>query len=352
MSLTVAVTGMNATDNPGPGVPVVRAIRAGLPDVTIVGLAYDVLDPGNFMEGIADHVYLMPYPSQGTEVMARRIEAIVSRTPVDVLVPTLDAELLAYVRLAPRLASLGVHTFLPDEATLRLRAKDHLHELGDEAGIRVPRGAVLTDATAIGRLHETLRFPVMVKGQFYDAAIAYTPMEVRAHFDRIRAKWGLPIVVQEYVAGHEYDVVALGDGRGGLVGSVAMRKMQLTDKGKAWGGVTVADAELDAFVGAVVEALGWRGPCELEVIRSHDDGALYLIEVNPRFPAWVYLTVGAERNLPLATVRLALGEHVEPMAPAPAGVMFLRHSMDQICSMRDYEALATLGELHRQETSP
>ena len=39
---TVAVTGLNATDNPGPGVSVIRSLRAH-PDFDgrIVGLAYD-----------------------------------------------------------------------------------------------------------------------------------------------------------------------------------------------------------------------------------------------------------------------------------------------------------------------
>jgi carbamoyl-phosphate synthase large subunit len=174
-------------------------------------------------------------------------------------------------------------------------------------------------------------------------------MEVEYHFQHLRAKWGVPVVVQEFVAGEEFDVVAVGDGRGGLVGSVAMRKMQLTDKGKAWGGITINDGRLGAFVEKVIKAIGWRGPCEIEVMKARDGGKLYLLEINPRFPAWVYLAVGAGRNLPWATVRLALGEEVPPMPPAPAGVMFLRHSFDQICELADYQMLTTQGELHCPE---
>jgi len=358
--LTVAVTGMNATDNPAPGVPVIRAIRAACPDCRIVGLAYDVLDPGNFMEGVADHVYLMPYPSQGAGVLFERLQEIHRQTPLDVILPTLDSELAAYIKLLPRLGELGIRTFLPTEDMLRLRAKDRLNALRDERGIPTPKAVTITEPGQISSLDDKLRFPVMVKGQFYDAALAASPMEVHAHFERIRAKWGLPIIVQEFVSGEEYDVVAVGDGEGGLVGSVAMRKMQLTDKGKAWGGITIADPELDAFVRDAVAAIGWRGPCELEVMRAaapadasgSGAGPLYLIEINPRFPAWVYLSVGAGRNLPWATVQLALGQAVQPMEPAPAGVMFLRHSFDQICSLEDYQSLVTRGALHREEVAP
>ena len=347
----MAVTGMNATDNPGPGVPVVRALRAAAEahrvDLRIIGLAYDALDPGNYMGGVCDDVYLMPYPSQGAAALLQRLEAVTQATRIDVLIPSLDAELPAYLKLRGRLVELGIRTFLPTEEQLKLRAKDQFHEMGEALGINVPKSVAISEASAISRLDQQLTFPVMVKGQFYDAALAYSPMDVHALFQRMAAKWGVPVIVQEFVSGEELDVVALGDGEGGLVGSVPMRKMQLTDKGKAWGGVTVADGELDAYVRDAMAKLKWRGPCEFEVMRAKDGSGLYMIEINPRFPAWVYLTVGVDRNLPWATVQLALGETVEPMPPARPGVMFLRHSLDQICAMADYEALAVRGELHR-----
>ncbi len=349
--LTIAVTGLNATDNPGPGVPVIRAIRDADPDCRIIGLGYDALDPGAYMTGIADHVYLLPYPSQGTDVTLERLTAIHAQTPIDVLIPTLDSELSGVLKLEHALDDLGIRTCLPSADSLRLRAKDQLAALNDR-GVRVPKSINLTDSTAIATLDEQIRFPVMVKGQFYEASIAYSPMEVHGHFERLRAKWGLPVILQEYVAGVEYDVTVLGDGLGGVIGFVPMRKMQLTDKGKAWGGVTVADPVLTEFVYMTMRALKWRGPCELEIMRAHDGGQCHLIEINPRFPAWVYLCAGAGRNLPWAAVQLALGRTVEPMPPAPPGVLFLRHSLDQVCSLADYQALTTVGELHREEVLP
>jgi carbamoyl-phosphate synthase large subunit len=50
---------------------------------------------------------------------------------------------------------------------------------------------------------------------------------------------------------------------------------------------------------------------ELELIKTSGND-LYLIEINPRIPAWVYLAVGAGQNLPEALVKLALGIEVEP----------------------------------------
>jgi carbamoyl-phosphate synthase large subunit len=89
-TINIEVTGMNATENPGPGVGVIRAIRAGGRErVRIIGLAYDPLDPGVYMNGICDHVYLAPYPSQGAAAILERIKEIHEKTPIDVITPTL-----------------------------------------------------------------------------------------------------------------------------------------------------------------------------------------------------------------------------------------------------------------------
>jgi carbamoyl-phosphate synthase large subunit len=186
----------------------------------------------------------------------------------------------------------------------------------------------------------------VVKGRFYEAEVVHSAVEAERCFHRLAAKWGLPVIIQEFLPGEEYDIAAVGDGRGGLLGAVPMRKMQLTDKGKAWGGVTISDPVLDEFLVATMQKLRWRGPCELEVIKSARDGSYSLIEVNPRFPAWIYLSVGAGQNLPWAALQLALGKVLSPLPPPRSGVMFLRHSIDMIYPLSHYEALTTLGEVH------
>ena len=54
-NLTIAVTGLNNTDNPGPGIPVVRGIRDSREfNPRIIGLAYENLEPGIYMHDIID----------------------------------------------------------------------------------------------------------------------------------------------------------------------------------------------------------------------------------------------------------------------------------------------------------
>lgn len=347
--IRIAVTGMNATDSPGPGVAVIRAIRSS-PEFAgeIIGLTYDTLDPGVFMEGICDHVYLMPYPSEGSSALLNRLREIHRKTPFEVLLPTLDAELSALLNIEKELAQLGVKMFLPTRECLELRSKAHFDEMGRKLAISVPRGKSVSDPALLRTLDQEFTFPVMVKGQFYEAYVAYSVIDADLYFRKLSAKWGLPIVIQEYIAGEEYDVVALGDGKGGLIGAVPMKKMQLTDKGKAWGGVTINDPAMNEFVREVMAKIKWRGPCELEIMKGSKDGRYYIFEINPRFPAWCFLAVGAGQNLQWATVKMALGEQVAAFTSYQVGTLFLRNSIDQIYPLSEYQAMTTAGELHRK----
>lgn len=342
---TIAVTGLNATDNPAPGVAVIRSLRQEFgPDAKLVGLAYDGLDPGLYSEELGLHAaYLLPWPSQGVDALRARIAHIHAQSPLDVLLPTLDSELPSMIALAPELQAQGIGTFLPTKEQFELRSKANLEGLGRRADVSVPKSKAISSVDELLKIHEEVPYPLMVKGVFYGAELARNLDEALAIFHRTVAKWGLPVIVQQFHAGEEYDVVAVGDGRGGLVGAVPMKKLMLTDKGKGWAGVAVRDEALLEMTAKFMAHTKWRGPCEVEVLRTHDE-QYFLIEVNPRFPAWCHLAAGAGQNLPAAVARLAAGEPVEPMRSYRAGTMFVRISLDQITTLARFEALATHGE--------
>ena len=94
----------------------------------------------------------------------------------------------------------------------------------------------------------------------------------------------------------------------------------------------------------IIKAMKWRGGMELELVKSPKN-EYYIIEINPRIPAWVYLAVGAGQNMPEALVKLALGMEVIPFEKYQVGKMFIRYSYDLITDMKEFEKLSTLGEL-------
>ena len=348
MSGVVAVSGMIANENPGPGAGVIRSLRAH-PSFSgrIVGLAYDAFESASFLPGIADDVFLMPYPSQSNENYFQRLLYIRRETGLDTLIPALDSELLPVIHMASRLREAGIRTFLPNEGQFKLRAKAVLEELEEKHGLPVPRSRTVYDTASALAASREFGFPVFVKGIFYEAYCAHSEYEVEVHFQRLQVKWGLPVVLQENVPGEEYDVAALGDGTGGMVGAVPMKKMQLSEKGKAWGGVTVSDDTLLELTRKTLAALRWRGPLELEIMQSAADGAYYILEINPRFPSWIYLAQGAGQNLPYACLQLAREEAVETFPECKPGVMFTRAALDYVVPLASIEALSLHGELRR-----
>lgn len=343
--VTIAVTGLNNTDNPGPGVPVIRALRESRDfEVRIIGLAYENLEPGIYMQDIVDKTYQIPYPSTGSDALMERIEYIHDKENIDVLIPNFDAELHTFMKAEKKLKAMGIHTFLPTLQQFEERHKANLPEFGEKYNVPVPQSKPMTNSWDIHKLKSDFTYPVLVKGKFYDAYIAYNDDQVINHFNKISAKWGVPVIIQEFIRGTEVNVVALGDGKGNTIGAVPMRKQYITDKGKAWGGITLSDENMLKITHDLISATKWRGGMELEMIKTTDN-QYYMIEINPRIPAWVYLAVGAGQNLPEALVKLAMEMEVKPFEKYEVGTMFIRYSYDLIGNISQFEKLSIHGEL-------
>jgi carbamoyl-phosphate synthase large subunit len=252
------------------------------------------------------------------------------------------------VSAAPRLAAIGIRTFLPDAQALARRAKDRLPELCEAAGVACPAVKPLTSANFFRTCQaEGWSYPMVVKGLFYDARIVRGPEEAVAAFHSIAAEWGLPVLAQRFVAGEEYNLSGVADGDGRLLGEVMMKKRALTAKGKAWAGVTIFDEGLAGAARRLVKALGWKGPLEVEMMRDAA-GRYHLIEINPRFPAWIYLSQGVGRNLPALLAELSLGRPAPALAAPQPGTMFIRYALETIVPLGDFETMMMDGALERR----
>lgn len=346
---TIAVTGLNATDNPAPGVAVLRCLRDACPHDRLVGLAYDALDPGAYATGLIDDVFMLPYPSSDPDAFFERLCQIHAELPLSVIIPTLDAELPVFIELAPRLRQLGVAALLPTREQFDSRSKANLTKLARRAGFHTPDTILASSIKELQAALPTLRFPLYVKSPLYGAELVTNSEDAAEAFQHFAAEWGHPIILQACVPGatrEERNVVALGDGRGGLAGAVAMKKLAVTEKGKGWAGVTIRDDTLMQLTERFVRCTEWRGPFELEVMLS-GDGTYYVIEINPRFPAWVYLSASAGVNLPERVLTLATGGELAPAPDYKTGTMFVRISLDQIAHVTDLERLVVMGQWRR-----
>ncbi|MDD2798172.1 MAG: ATP-grasp domain-containing protein [Bacteroidales bacterium] len=343
--IVIAVTGLNAIDSPGPGVAVIRAIRECEDfEARIIGLSYESLEPGLYMHDLVDKTYQIPYPSAGTDTLLGRLTHIHDIEELDLIIPNFDAELFNFIKLRNKLKEMGIATFLPDLDQFEARDKVKLYEFGKKHDLMVPADKIIFQAKELVETAKELDFPLVVKGKFYDAIIANTLEQAEKAFYKLQAKWGLPIIVQEFINGTEINIAALGDGEGNTISVIPMRKLYITDKGKAWAGITLDDDRYIDLAKKFIKATKWRGGCELEIMQTAD-GKPYIMEVNPRFPAWIYLTAAAGQNQPASLVKMAMGEKVEPFTDYEVGKIFVRYAWDLITDISEFQQISGTGEL-------
>lgn len=343
--VVIAVTALNAIDSPGPGIPVIRAIRECKDfKVRIIGLSYESLEPGIYMHDMVDKTYQIPYPSAGTDVLFERLRHITNIENIDVLIPNFDAELSNFIKISVELKKLGISTFLPTLEEFEARDKVNLSRFGRKNDFPIPPDKVIFQIGELVKAAEKFSYPIVLKGKYYDAVICKTIEDAEKTFYKLQAKWGLPLIIQKFISGTEINVALLGDGRGNTISIIPMRKLYITDKGKAWAGITIEDPSLIEIAEKFVKATKWRGGCELEIMMS-SDGKPFIMEVNPRFPAWIYLSAAAGQNQPASLVKLALGQKVIPFKKYEVGKVFIRYSWDLIIDITDFQEISGTGEL-------
>lgn len=343
----VAVTGMHRGENPQPGPAVVAALRRGRPDLRVVALSYDPLESGLYCTdgGAPDAAFLMPFPGTGPKVLAKRLEEILARERIDFIIPCLDSEIDNFIAIGPWLKKRhGVGSLLPARKSFELRGKAHISALCADLDIPAPRTAAINDVETM-RIHaDAIGYPVYIKGRLYEAQLVHSALELQAAFERIAGAWGGPVLVQEPILGEEYDVVGLGDGRGGIIASCSIRKMLRTAAGKGFAGVVMADPMLDELAARMVKRLRWRGPFELEFIKPTQGRRYFLLEMNPRFPAWVDFPAQLGCNLPNRLLADLLGTTPAPLRACRPGQMFIRHCIDVVTDIGDFAELVVTGE--------
>ncbi len=339
MIQSVALSGLNATDNPAPGYPIAKSLKGAK---RLIGFSYDPNEPANYMNDIFERVYLMPFPTLGFEELRPRLKEIKSKDGIDFILPNLDAELPLYIRYQDEIASLGIRTFIPTLEQFELRDKSRLPELSKNLEVHHPKTVELNSVEDLLQASKEFDYPFMIKGNYYKAYKVFNLESALDAFYKISSEWGFPLLIQETVQGEEINLVGLGDGKGKLVAAFSIKKLTTTELGKIWTGVSIHHKKLIDTAQRFVQETKWRGPFELECIANKD--RLYIIEINPRFPAWIYFATGVGINLPQMMLELAEGKSVKPKLEFDDGKMYVRYTEELITDFSEFSKLMTKKE--------
>lgn len=301
--MKIYISGLYSGTNPQPGVGIARSLRAAYPNATLVGVEYSNRSSGIHWTDFDELWLQRPWEELSLDTYAALIKEILDEGAL--WVSGIDLEIMWLVSVFPE----GHKNLLaPPSAALKRITKPAV-EAHEGLPVRIPT-FISTEDHSDWELHAFCRqhdWRVWLKGPYYEAARTRTwdAFEyMRAAFSRA---WSTEkLFLQKHVTGYEESVCFCAY-QGELAGMVYMRKRELTDEGKTWAGdVTEVPEDFAAPLREIVRELNWTGGAELEMVRD-TGGQLWLIECNPRFPAWIHGSTIAGRNLPALLIKAATG---------------------------------------------
>lgn len=273
----------------------------------------------------------MIVPRGDSESFVAEITELCDRERIDVLVPTVDSELLPLAIARAELAEHGIALVLASEQTLRdCLDKWTLHARCTGA-LRVPE-TVLVDADFDPGACTP---PVIVKPRSGSGSRGVRRVDDVEELMRLPRDGTL--LVQEYLPGTEYslDVLARADG---AILAVVPRSRLKVDSGIAVTGRTVHDESLESIGALVAQRIGLTSVANVQV-KLTGDGEPALLEVNPRFPGTMSLTVASGVNMPRLCVQEALGSELPSEMQAFTEIAMVRFLEEHFMDFSEIEAL-------------
>lgn len=315
---TIFVSGVHSGPSPSAGLGVARSLRAALPSLHLVGVDYWAGSSG-LHHDVFDAIWLKPsWDLIEEDLYATEIDAELDAGAC--WIPTLDLEIAWLAR------QLGERSGLlaPPSAGLAQTMKP---APSIASALPLAQPPALDLAASDDEIHAFCRahsFRVWVKGPYHDAVAVKSWRQLEATRAQLRKRWKTDrLSLQAHVRGYEESMVfAAADGT--LLDALYMRKRIVTHEGKTWAGrIYEPPDELYAALEAAVAKTKWTGGAEIEVLRDVD-GQLWLMEWNPRFPAWIHGATLAGRNLPAALICRALDIPAPTRRPLTGRAEFTR----------------------------
>lgn len=273
------------------GVAVIRSLLRR-PDTEVYAADMDGWASGLYLVPAGRRRIVLPGADPG---FVDGVAELVTADRIDVVIPTVDVELPP---LAARRSELGAVLAAPSEQTLSTALDKYALALACAGALRVPTTVLLGEPWPGS-------FPVIVKPRrgAGSRGVHLVPDAAALAADGTDDRQ----IVQEFLPGEEFsvDVFASADG---VVAAVPRTRTRV-DSGVSIAGRTVHDPELEGAAAAVATAIGLVGVANVQ-LRRDAAGVPALLEVNPRFPGAMPLTIAAGVDMPSLVLDLALGHQV------------------------------------------
>jgi len=281
-----------------------------------------------------------PWPDP-EELVCRLIAFGASQPEPPVLYYGTDWDLLMVSRHRERLAKTFRFVIPDADLVESIVDKDRFAALAGELGLPVPPSRRVVAGASAGDVD--LRYPLIVKAVTRQIATwsaagsggkgvrVDDSAALRRLLDRL-AGAGVDVLVQELIPGPETRIEshhAYVDETGAIAGEFTGRKIRTYPREYGFSTAVEITAERDvAELGReVLRRIGLRGVAKLDFKRD-PDGALHLLEINPRFNLWHHPGAVAGVNIPALTFADVVGLPRAAPGPARAGVRWCHVARD------------------------
>lgn len=250
------------------------------------------------------------------EASFRALMDVLSRGHYDVVIPLTDFSAMLLSDHIEEITPLARPAVNPPEVFYRAADKQATMQACALAGVPCPR--TLYDMTSVEQiLAEDLPFPFVIKPRVGYGSIGFhvihSEAELRRVFDEAVQRHG-PMVVQEYVpqTGVQYKCEVFLDESGAAKSAVVFDKTRWypVDGGSTCCSATVHRPDIARNAIRLLQAIGWRGYGDVDLIEDLRDGAVKVMEINPRITACVKICFASGVDFARQIVELATGRPV------------------------------------------
>lgn len=220
---------------------------------------------------------------------------------IELLIATVDSELAPLVVASMKFLEIGVKLPLPSQKTLEICRDKYALLTYCKGKIPIPQTFLLTKDI----LSSIDNFPLFAKPRF--GAGSTGTLTIKEPKDLIQLPTDGSYLLQELLPGDEYSVDIYIHSSGRPVAAVPRLRMKI-DSGIAVASRTQMLPELIAIALKTAEHLALRYVSNIQ-FKADLTGQFKLLEINPRFPGTLPLTVAAGVDIPKLLIRDLQGDY-------------------------------------------
>jgi carbamoyl-phosphate synthase large subunit len=250
---------------------------------------------------------------------------------IDVLVPTVDDELLAIAEERGVFSTYGTKILLTSKESLEICLDKYKLLRVCEHTVPVPRFAVFDETFNA----DGWEFPLFIKPRC--GAGSRGIMKIETPEKLAETQRNHELLIQEFLPGEEYSVDVLVCKEGTVIAAVPRERLKI-DSGIAVAARTLFDKDLEEFSRQVAVQVGLTYTVNIQ-FRRDKNGLPRLLEVNPRFPGTMPLTVASGVNMPVLSLEHLLGRELTRVSGEFKELAMVRYWQEKFVGIDEMNAL-------------